>query len=411
MPVTVPITTSPKIDTFLFNAQPSSMIIDPNNWVLKRTYMGIEENGQPILPDADLKQLLIAGGLCNNAKLIPPNSQSSYWTILGDPTEAALKVVALKARIDLEAEARMTPRLREIPFDSSRKRMSTIHQLPYSRLAYVKGSPKEILSLCSHIRMHNAFYRIDEHIQAQVMVANDKFARNGLRVLAVAFRELPEVITDFRPENIERDLIFLGLLAMMDPPRKEVAQAVEKCHQAGIRIVMITGDYPVTAQSIARQVGLRQLDGVITGSELDEMDDLELQRRIRTANIFARAVPEQKLRIVTVLKKNGEIVAVTGDGANDAPSLKEADVGVAMGVSGTDVAREAKVSTATVSRVLNNNTIVAEETRQRVYAAIEALGYRPHAAARGLANRQTQIIGLLLPEISGDFFPPCLSRH
>lgn len=170
----------------------------------------IEEDGQPVLPDADLKQLLIAGGLCNNARLIPPNTQTHYWAILGDPTEAALKVVALKARLDLEAEARTTPRLREVPFDSNRKRMSTIHQLPSSRLAYVKGSPKEILSLCSYIRINNAFHPIDEHMQVQIMVANDEYARNGLRVLAVALRELPDLVTDFRPENIEHDLSLSG---------------------------------------------------------------------------------------------------------------------------------------------------------------------------------------------------------
>jgi Ca2+-transporting ATPase len=305
----------------------------------------ISDGGQPIptMVDDDLHLLLLAGGLCNNARVIPPNTKSLQWTILGDPTEAAMKVAALKAGMDLEAEARKTPRLRELPFDSSRKRMSTIHQLESSRVAYVKGAPKEILGMCTRVRLNQHYHAMDENFTTQIMAANDEYAKNGLRVLAVALRDLPDGITDNRPEVIERDLSFLGLVAMMDPPRQEVALAVEKCHRAGIRIIMITGDYGLTAESIARRIGIiRQAHPrIISGTDLDLMDDEMLRSALREEVIFARVTPEHKLRVVTALQETGHIVAVTGDGVNDAPALKKADIGVAMGIAGTDVAKEA----------------------------------------------------------------------
>jgi magnesium-transporting ATPase (P-type) len=305
----------------------------------------IMECSQPVPAplDSDLRQLLLAGSLCNNARLIPPNSKSPHWTVLGDPTEAAMKAVALKAGLDPEAEARRTPRLRELPFDSTRKRMSTIHQLQLSQVAYVKGAPKEILSLCTHIRLNNEYLPLDENFIQEIMAANDEYARNGLRVLAVALRGLPDDITDHRPEVIEHGLSFLGLMAMMDPPREEVALAVGKCHRAGIRIVMITGDYGLTAESIARRIGIirQPQPRIIGGADLDAMDNETLKSALNDEVIFARAAPEHKLRVVTTLQEMGHIVAVTGDGVNDAPALKKADIGVAMGIAGTDVAKEA----------------------------------------------------------------------
>lgn len=318
---------------------------------LKVTGVGYAPQGQileagkpvPTPVDGDLRQLLVVAGLCNNARLLPPNTESPHWTTLGDPTEAALRVVALKAGLDLEAEARRTPRLRELPFDSRRKRMSTVHRAQKSRVAYVKGAPKEVLALSTRICLEGKERPLDDGLRAQVTAVNDEYARNGLRVLAVALRLLTDSLTEFTPEAIERDLTFLGLMAMMDPPRPEVAEAVEKSRCAGIRIIMITGDYGLTAESIARRIGIIRgaQPRIVTGAELDTMDDGRLKEALWDEVIFARVAPEHKLRVVSALQDMGHIVAVTGDGVNDAPALKKADIGVAMGIAGTDVAKEA----------------------------------------------------------------------
>jgi len=297
----------------------------------------------------DLHGFLVAAGLCNNARLVPPNDENSKWAVLGDPTEAALLVAARKGEVDVESEARRTPRIRELPFDSRRKRMSTIHEDRDSRLVYVKGAPKEVLSLCRKVRQNGQDQPLDDPLRAKIGAANDEYARNGLRVLAVASRELPQapqsgnVPIAYTPESIESELTFLGLVAMMDPPRPEVAEAVQQCHSAGIRIIMITGDYGLTAESIARRIGILRTPHpkVISGVEMDAIDDGALKEILRQEVIFARVAPEHKLRVVTVLKELGDIVAVTGDGVNDAPALKKADIGVAMGLAGTDVAKEA----------------------------------------------------------------------
>ncbi len=307
--------------------------------------------------DPDLRELLIAAGLCNNARLVPPQegSDSGRWTVLGDPTEAALAVVAPKFGVDLAEGAQQRPRLRELPFDSRRKRMSTIHQVrshsspAFERVAYVKGAPKEVLGLCSSIRIGGEVRPLDDNLRAQITAANDDYARSGLRVLAMATRVLSDATTaaggtsQYTVETVERDLTFLGLAAMMDPPRPEVAQAVAKCYHSGIRIIMITGDYGLTAESIARRIGIVRGSAVriITGGDLERTGDDELKEALKAEVLFARVAPEDKLRIVSTLQQMGEIVAVTGDGVNDAPALKKADIGVAMGIAGTDVAKEA----------------------------------------------------------------------
>jgi potassium/sodium efflux P-type ATPase len=307
------------------------------------------EQGRPMARpvDADVRQLLVAAGLCNNARLLGPNALATQWTILGDPTEAALCVVARKVGIDLEAEAAQKPRLREFPFDSHRKRMSTMHQhasTPHATLiAYVKGAPKEILALCTQIIIHGHVCPLAESHRAQIMAANDVAAHRGLRVLAVAQRTLPAGMTACTPETVEADLTFLGLMAMLDPPRAEVAEAVDKCHRAGIRIIMITGDYGLTAESIARRIGIIRgpQPRLLTGPDLVALDNQALKAALQDEVICARMTPEQKLRVVTALRELGHVVAVTGDGVNDAPALKKADIGVAMGRTGTDVAKEA----------------------------------------------------------------------
>ncbi|MGC8785851.1 MAG: cation-translocating P-type ATPase [Anaerolineae bacterium] len=307
----------------------------------------IVADGQPISTPADgaLRQLLIAGALCTNARLLPPNGDSTRWTVLGDPTEAALQVLALKGGLNLEAEMQRSPCLCELPFESRRKRMSMIRQRGGSRVAYVKGAPKEMLALCTRIQMDDHECPLDDAMRAEIIAANDEFARNGLRVLAVAMRAIDEATnpSQYTPQDVERDLTFLGLVAMLDPPRPEVTEAVEKCHRAGIRVIMITGDYGLTAESIARRIGIIRTSHprIISGAELDAMDDQALQETLQNEVIFARAAPEHKLRVVNILQKMGHIVAVTGDGVNDAPALKKANIGVAMGIAGTDVAKEA----------------------------------------------------------------------
>lgn len=304
-----------------------------------------KNNGRQSLGQ-DLRALLIAAGLCNNARLVPPNDETPNWTILGDPTEAAILIAAKKDGIDLDNEARLTPRLRELPFDSHRKRMCTIQQNQETLSIYVKGAPKEVLDLCSSIRKDEQVQPLDTNLRAEIMAANDDYARNGLRVLAVATRNLSDFSDEWKEqssETLESNLTFLGLVAMMDPPRTEVADAIKQCHSAGIRIIMITGDYGLTAESIARRIGIVRTNDmrVLTGIDLDNLDDQSLKEALSHEVIFARAAPEHKLRVVTALKEMGEIVAVTGDGVNDAPALKKADIGIAMGVAGTDVAKEA----------------------------------------------------------------------
>jgi Ca2+-transporting ATPase len=325
----------------------------------------------------DLRQLLLAGGLCNNARLLAPDEESDRWTVLGDPTEAALRVVAGKGGLDLEREASCAPCVRQIPFESRRKRMTTIHQIDETPVAYVKGAPKEILGLCTQIRIDDEDRPLDDSWRSQITAANDEYARNGLRVLAVAVRPVPELrdwlASNARatPETVERDLTFVGLAAMMDPPRAEVAAAVEKCYHAGIRIIMITGDYGLTAETIARRIGIVRSSRVriITGVELDGMADEPLKEALRDEVIFARVAPEHKLRIVRVLQELGHVVAVTGDGVNDAPALKKADIGVAMGLAGTDVAKEAAAMILTDDNFAS--IVNAVEEGRAVYANIK----------------------------------------
>jgi len=304
--------------------------------------------------DSELRMLLVCGGLCNNSRLIAPDDSSPRWTVLGDPTEACMLVAAQKAGIDLSSELRDMPRVRELPFESNRKRMSTIHQISEpsfgaDKAAFVKGAPKEVLELCTKYTSNGQEELLTEKLREEIMDANDGYARNGLRVLAVAMRKitpesgLPAGLSAYTPELVEKDMIFLGLVAMMDPPRPEVAAAVEECHHAGIRIIMVTGDYGLTAESIARRIGIVKGENprILTGIELEKIDDAALKDALKGEVIFARVAPEQKLRVVTALQELGNIVAVTGDGVNDSPALKKADIGVAMGMTGTDVAKEA----------------------------------------------------------------------
>jgi magnesium-transporting ATPase (P-type) len=293
--------------------------------------------------EADLNFMLTAALLCNNSRLIPPSQEHPQWSSLGDQTEAALRVLALKGGIDEHAMALLFPRIHELPFDARRKRMTTIHRNMRNEIAFVKGAPKEVLQLCTHILMHGEARLLDEATRAEIIRYNDEFARKSLRVLALARRELPPRTGAYRAEDTEQSLIFLGLAAMMDPPRPEVAKAMQTLHSAGVRVVMITGDYGLTAESMARRLGMLNTPTplIITGAEVDGMSDTELQTILDKEIIFARMAPEHKLRLVAAFQARQDIVAVIGDGVNDAPALRKADIGIAMGVSGTDVAKEA----------------------------------------------------------------------
>ena len=293
-------------------------------------------------PASELRELLSGAALCNNARLLPPG-EGRGWSILGDPTEAALLVAAAKGGLAEATLSREFPRRRELPFDSRRKRMSTVHASGGGgEVAYVKGAPREILDLCTELLVDGRAVPLEAETRSRILAVNDEYARGALRVLAIARRELPPRPDLVTAEWVERELTFLGLVAMMDPPRPEVAAAVVTCRRAGIRITMVTGDYGLTAESIARRVGIvGEGARIVTGQDLDAMTDEGLAEVLRGEVVFARVAPEHKLRVVTALQALGEVVAVTGDGVNDAPALRKADIGVAMGIAGTDVAKEA----------------------------------------------------------------------
>jgi Ca2+-transporting ATPase len=315
---------------------------------LQVTGVGYEPKGQFISPSTgtpnehDLRLLLEAGICCNNARLSPPSPEHPFWTSLGDQTEAAIKVVALKNKLNETAILELLPRIHEIPFDARRKRMTTIHRDNDHEIAFIKGAPREVLQLCSSILIDGLVQPLEEKIRSEILGSNDNFARHALRVLAFAQRQLPSRTTAYTAEAVESDLTFLGMMAMMDPPRPEVERAIKICRNAGIKIIMITGDYGLTAESLARRIGMLTTENpiILTGAELDLLSDLELYKLIRNDVIFARMAPDHKLRLVAAYQECGEVVAVTGDGVNDAPALRKADVGIAMGIIGTDVAKE-----------------------------------------------------------------------
>lgn len=292
-----------------------------------------------------VRELLRVAALCSNARLVPPSDRQG-WRVLGDTTEGALLVAAAKAGLDRAAEEAATPRVAEYPFDSVRKLMSTVHRdTADGYRAYVKGAPQELLARCTRIDWRGERLALTEELRAAAIAANDELASQGLRVLAAAQRP----VSDPRPaqDEVESELTLLGLVGMLDPPRPEVQDAVTACRRAGIRIVMVTGDHPLTAEAVARRVGIvsRPAPTVVTGARVDGLDDDGLDRLLAAPGelLLCRVSPEHKMRVVTTLQRCGEVVAVTGDGANDAPALKHADIGVAMGASGTDVAREAAV--------------------------------------------------------------------
>jgi Ca2+-transporting ATPase len=277
--------------------------------------------------------LVRAGALCNDASLV---QEKGRWTVKGDTTEGTLLVLARKHGLDLDPLKAEYPRVGEVPFDSEKKRMITVHEHEGRRYAFLKGAPESVLSICSREAGGVSESPLDEARRGEVLALNDAMADRALRVLGIAMREVDE------GQELESDFAFLGLVGMIDAPRKEAVEAIARCKRAGIRVIMITGDHERTARAIGAEMGIAARDApTLTGRELERMSAESLAERVREVSVYARVSPEHKVRIVTALQRNGEFVAMTGDGVNDAPALKTAEIGVAMGITGTDVAKEA----------------------------------------------------------------------
>ena len=298
--------------------------------------------GNDVDPDtrSDLTSALYAGVLCNGAEL--GQDEDGAWSVVGDPTEGALLVAAAKAGIDRGTAWDDQPLIAELPFDARRKCMSMIRRGESGRLVvYTKGAPDVVLEFCTSALADGAVSPLDETLRRRILASNEAMAGQALRVLAVARRTLMDEDSTFASQSVERDMTFLGLIAMMDPPRDEVRAAMAECTDAGIRTIMITGDHKATAVAIARDLGFYREDShALTGRELEELSDQAFEEELPMVAVYARVAPEHKLRIVRAWRKRGEIVSMTGDGVNDAPAIKEADIGVAMGITGTDVTKE-----------------------------------------------------------------------
>jgi Ca2+-transporting ATPase len=314
-----------------------------NNQMFEVTGSGYEPKGEFYLErkridptkDPHLSLLLRIGVLCNNASY-------DMADIIGDPTEGALIVLATKAGIQENELKSLYPRKSEIPFSSERRRMTTIHATPEEKqIACVKGSPETVLQLCEYFYQNEEEVKLTEALRKGFLKKSDEMAGQALRILGIAYKTMSHNPAVLDKDSAEKKLVFVGLVGMIDPPRNEAKDAVRLCEQGGIRVVMITGDHKLTAVTIARELGIMNNGTGLTGEELDRISDEELHNLIENVTVYARVTPEHKLRIVKALKSKGNIVAMTGDGVNDAPALKQADIGVAMGITGTDVTKEA----------------------------------------------------------------------
>ncbi len=327
--------------------------------------------------DASLRRLTQIAALCNNSDLAqqekteepkkrksakgePPSEQGMEWKIKGDPTEGALLVLAAKTGLVKSSLQSLYTRIKEFPFDPERKRMSVLVSHQGGKLICTKGAPDLLVGQCSYVLWEDQVVPFTGTLKQKVLTANEAMAKDSLRVLGMAFREV-KPHEDFDSNGqAENGLIFVGLTGMMDPPRKEVKEAIHKCRQAGIKTVMITGDHGTTAEAIAKTLGIMGRGGrVVTGAQLSNMDDDELEKIADDVQVYARVSPEHKLRIVQALQRRGHVVAMTGDGVNDAPAVKAADIGIAMGISGTDVTKEASA------------LVLADDNFSSIVAAVE----------------------------------------
>src|SRR6266508_259135 len=349
-----------------------------------------------------LRRLLECAVLCNDAAL---KRDKDRWIVEGDPTEGALLVTALRAGLDPEAARSQSPRVAEIAFTSERKKMSTLHA-PLSEpdlrevlgvpegerhrrfdgvgvTLYVKGAPERILAACTQHLVDGERRPLTDYDRKQYLFQNQEMATRALRVLGFAYREFPQELPPLREEELEKGLTFLGLAGMMDAPRADALEAVVRCKKAGIRVVMITGDHKLTAMAVAREMGiLGEGDRALTGEELEKISDEELVREVDRIRVYARVSPEHKMRIVDAWKKAGYIVAMTGDGVNDAPALKRSDLGVAMGITGTDVAKESA------------DMVLTDDNFASIVAAIEE--------GRGIYENIRKFVAFLLSANAGE---------
>jgi Ca2+-transporting ATPase len=339
---------------------------------LKELGKGIDAKG-----DSSLRRLTQIAALCNNSDLSeqeknedPKKRKSSKgeatsgeakeWKIKGDPTEGALLVLAAKTGLAKSSLQSLYTRVKEFPFDPERKRMSVLVSHQGGKLICTKGAPDLLVGQCAYVLWGDQVVPFTGSLKQKVLTANEAMAKDSLRVLGLAFREVKSYDECNTNEQAENGLVFVGLTGMMDPPRKEVKEAISKCRQAGIKTVMITGDHGITAEAIAKNLGIIGRGGkVVTGAQLSNMDDDELEKIADDVNVYARVSPEHKLRIVQALQRRGHVVAMTGDGVNDAPAVKAADIGIAMGISGTDVTKEASA------------LVLADDNFSSIVAAVE----------------------------------------
>jgi len=323
-----------------------------------------------------LVKLLQLSVLCNNATLVEEKQEQkrkkgkdskeggaepdSVWNIKGDPTEGALVVLSAKNGITHESLSEQFNRIAEFPFDSERKRMSVLVNYNGGRMVCTKGAPDVLLQHCSYILWDGKVIPFTQTLKQKVMSANEGMAKSALRVLGLAYRELKSSDRYDEYDDVENSLVFVGLTGMIDPPRKEVRDAIARCRKAGIKTVMITGDHQTTAEAIAKQLGMMPANGIsLSGQQLSQWSDEELETRAEDVYVYARVSPEHKLRIVKALQRKGHVVAMTGDGVNDAPAIKAADIGIAMGITGTDVTKEA------------SSLILSDDNFSTIVAAIE----------------------------------------
>jgi len=362
--------------------------------------------------EKELYVLLKAATLCNDAKL---EKAEERWTVKGDPTEGALVVAAAKAGLWKEEVEKEEPRINEIPFSSERKCMTTIHELSNgSKIAYMKGAPEIVLKKCTKIYINGKTRKLTNKIRSQILAVNEAMAIQALRNLGFAYKELPESVASLSEEE-EEGFVFLGMTGMIDPPREEVKEAIYMCRKAGIKVVMVTGDHKLTAVAVAKELDLigeneDEESRVLTGAELDKLSDEEFEETVENIVIYARVSPEHKVRIVKALRKKGYICAMTGDGVNDAPALKIADIGVAMGITGTEVTKEASDMVLTDD---NFATIVrAVKEGREIYDNIKK--YLTYLLRCNIMEILVMFIAMMVTpnplfEISGSLVPPAIA--
>jgi P-type Ca2+ transporter type 2C len=342
---------------------------------------------------AEVERALRAADLANNATV---NRSDGRWSVQGDPTEGALIVAARKVGLSPETLDSRFERVGEVPFSSERKLMSTVHrdaEKPERLAAFAKGAPDVLLPRCSHEIVDDEARPLTDERREEIRAINETLAGEALRTLGVAFRSLPpEELDGEVDDHIERDLVFLGLVGMIDPPREEVREAVDLARGAGIRPIMITGDHPKTAAAIAGELDISAEERAITGAELERLSDEELVSEVRESSVYARVNPEHKLRIVRALQKNGQVVAMTGDGVNDAPALKTADIGVAMGITGTDVSKEAADMVLTDDNFAS--IVAAVEEGRSIFANIQK--FLRYLLSSNIGEVFTMFFGVLL---------------